>query len=445
MKTKILLSILTIGLIVNAFSQNTIELIFTAENNGQYTSLDSILIENLTQGGDTIIYAPDTILVLDYITNICEHNSFGENTFTISQNYPNPFTDQTTISLFLAEKEYVTITINDISGREAYGFEQVLNQGNHLFTFFPGKEKYYVFSASTSTDTKSIKMANMNVREQIQSKLKYNGQNGAYMKLKSEKAITEFVYSLGDELLFVGYVDLGESGIIASPSANQTYTFQFASNVPCIGTPTVTFEGQVYNTIQIFGQCWLKENMNVGEMIPGTQDMEDNEVIEKYCYDDDPANCDIYGGLYQWHEIMQYTTQQGTQGICPPGWHIPKDQEWKVLEGTVDSQYGIGNPEWNLEMEWRGYDVGERLKSVNGWDNNGNGTDLYGFTALPSGGHSESGFFQGLGTECSLPSSSSPYINSQMGRSLTYEATGVYRSALGSLDYGRSVRCIKDN
>jgi len=144
MKTKILLSILTIGLIVNAFSQNTIELIFTAENNGQYTSLDSILIENLTQGGDTIIYAPDTILVLDYITNICEHNSFGENTFTISQNYPNPFTDQTTISLFLAEKEYVTITINDISGREAYGFEQVLNQGNHLFTFFPGKEKYYV-------------------------------------------------------------------------------------------------------------------------------------------------------------------------------------------------------------------------------------------------------------------------------------------------------------
>ncbi len=53
--------------------------------------------------------------------------------------------------------------------------------------------------------------------------------------------------------------------------------------------------------------------------------------------------------LYQWEEMMQYTTQQGAQGICPPGWHLPTDEEWKVLEGAVDSQYGIGDPEWDIE------------------------------------------------------------------------------------------------
>ena len=66
MKKTILLSILVPGLFVSAFCQNTIELTFTAENNGQHVPLDSIFIENLTQGGDTTLYAPDTVLVLDY-------------------------------------------------------------------------------------------------------------------------------------------------------------------------------------------------------------------------------------------------------------------------------------------------------------------------------------------------------------------------------------------
>jgi uncharacterized protein (TIGR02145 family) len=122
-----------------------------------------------------------------------------------------------------------------------------------------------------------------------------------------------------------------------------SYTFQFATNIPCPGMPTVEYEGQVYNTIQIFSQCWLKENLNVGMMIPEAKDQSNNGIIEKYCYNNEPDSCAKYGGLYRWDEMMQYTTQQGTQGICPPGWHLPTDEEWKVLEGAVDSQYGIGD------------------------------------------------------------------------------------------------------
>ena len=139
-----------------------------------------------------------------------------------------------------------------------------------------------------------------------------------------------------------------ESGILDNPESNETYTFQFATNIPCKGTPTVTYEGQVYNTIQIFNQCWLKVNLNVGTMIPGTEEMTDNGIIEKYCYNNEPDSCTKYGGLYQWNEMMQYVTQQGTQGICPPDWHLPTDEEWKVLEGAVDSQYGIGDYTWDV-------------------------------------------------------------------------------------------------
>ena len=78
--------------------------------------------------------------------------------------------------------------------------------------------------------------------------------------------------------------------------------------------------------------------------------MTDNGTMEKYCYNNEPDSCTKYGGLYQWDEMMQYTTQQGVQGICPPGWHLPTDEEWKVLEGAVDSQYGIGDPEWDIKV-----------------------------------------------------------------------------------------------
>ena len=78
-------------------------------------------------------------------------------------------------------------------------------------------------------------------------------------------------------------------------------------------------DDQIYNTVQIGSQCWMAENLNVGTMISGLDAMYNNGVIEKYCYNNDPLNCNIYGGLYQWNEMMHYSTQQGIQGICPAG------------------------------------------------------------------------------------------------------------------------------
>src|SRR5690606_9545464 len=57
-----------------------------------------------------------------------------------------------------------------------------------------------------------------------------------------------------------------------------------------------------------------------------------NDIVEKYCYDNLRANCNTYGGLYQWSEAMQYLTVESTRGICPVGFHIPSDDDWKILE-----------------------------------------------------------------------------------------------------------------
>jgi uncharacterized protein (TIGR02145 family) len=90
-------------------------------------------------------------------------------------------------------------------------------------------------------------------------------------------------------------------------------------------------DNKTYNTVQIGSQCWIAENLNYGTLIGGIQDQRDNCIVEKYCLSDNPANCVSYGGLYQWDEMMAYTPVSGSQGICPPAWHIPTEAEWNLL------------------------------------------------------------------------------------------------------------------
>lgn len=211
----------------------------------------------------------------------------------------------------------------------------------------------------------------------------------------------------------------------------------------------ISYNGQTYNTVLIGDQCWMAENLNVGTMINsntggtnGDGQQTDNGTIEKYCYDNNASNCNTYGGLYQWNELMQYVTTSGTQGICPPNWHIPTDAEWKTLEGTVDTQYGVGSPEWN-NTYFRGFDAGKRLKTTNGWNTN-TGTDAFGFSALPGG------YVSTDGNSCSSGSygfwwTSDPYytVNGWM-RYLKESKDQVYRFYYGAEAQALSVRCIKD-
>jgi uncharacterized protein (TIGR02145 family) len=417
------------------------ELTFTAENNGVYVQLDSIKVMNRTQGGDTVLYWPDTVLSIYYVG--IPEVSKGENSFQVFQNYPNPVADQTTVSLYVPEKDKVSITLTDILGRIIVKSERVLDKGKHSFRFTPGSSSLYFFTARWQGQGSSIKILRAGFHSGGTATLEYTGSEDYFPQLKAIEDVQEFSYSPGDELLYIGYADTLQSGIMDSPDESTTSTFQFATNIPCPGTPTVDYEGQVYNTIQIFSQCWLKENLNVGTMISGWDEMTDNGIIEKYCYNNEPDSCTKYGGLYQWNEMMQYTTQQGSQGICPPGWHLPTDEEWKVLEGAVDSQYGIGDNNWDYS-DYRGYDAGTNLKTTSGWNYNGNGTDLFGFSGLPGGYRDSDGYFYNVGSNGYWWSSTEDYNDYAWYRSLFYYGPEVGRY-YDVEDYGFSVRCLRDN
>jgi len=433
--------ILTFLSFANAIGQKpVIELNFTATSEGQTVILDSINIENLTQGGDTTLYAPNNVLVLDYTTGIGGNNENGANQFFVSQNYPNPFDGQTSVNLKVPEKELIKISIYDLMGREVANYNNTLDAGNHSFTFYAGKEKYYLLTATGSNVNQSIKMINFSNNE-TNALLVYQGSDESLSFLKSQKAVNDFIFSPGDQLRFIGYAATvaGISGSDVREDAPQSstdydYPFAIIEGLPCPGIPSLSYEGQTYKTVQIANQCWFKENLNVGAQINTSEDQMDNNVIEKYC-----NNCNLYGGLYQWNEMMQYTTQQGTQGICPSGWHIPTDQEWCILTQYID-------PTVNCDITgWSGTDVGMKMKSTNFWNwNPGNivGTNSSGFTARP-GGWCEFGNLDGMGEDGLFWSSTEYNGSNAWRRNLLYDFHKVGRGP-GTMITGYSVRCLKD-
>ena len=444
MKAKIFLTIAVLFFIISAFSQKpTIELSFTAKDNADYVQLDRIDVVNLTQVGDTSLFYPDTVLLLDYLIGIPQFSD-GISGLKLYQNYPNPAKYNTTISLFVPEKDEVSILITDMQGSVLLRTNRVLEKGMHSFRYSPGKGTHCFITAQWRGESSSIKILQTTQYSNAAISLEYLGSENISLPLKITEAVTGFPFSLGDVLLFIGYSDTLQSGMLHSPQSNHTFTFQFATNIPCPGIPTVDYGGQIYNTIQILGQCWLKENLNIGLMISGDSSMKDDGVIERYCYNNEPDSCLSIGALYSWNEMMQYTTQEGVQGICPPGWHIPTDNEWKILEGAIDSQFGIADPIWDSAEIFRGYDAGKNLKTSDYWYSGDPGTDLFGFSALPGGTRQYSGDFDYIRQAGFWWTSTILDFNHDWARTLNYDEAGIKRYDLYK-NLGISVRCLKDN
>ncbi len=189
-------------------------------------------------------------------------------------------------------------------------------------------------------------------------------------------------------------------------------------------------DNKVYTTVQIGDQCWMAKNLNVGTRIIGTSEQTNTGAIEKYCYGNSEANCDVYGGLYQWDEAMQYSSTPGGQGICPTGWHLPTDEEWAALVSYLG-----------------GIDVaGGKLKETGfaHWSDPNTGADnSSGFTALPGGARDPVGSFADLSDYGGWWSSSWSDASNAWHRGMTASLAGVLRYNYNK-PCGFSVRCLRD-
>lgn len=182
-------------------------------------------------------------------------------------------------------------------------------------------------------------------------------------------------------------------------------------------------DGNTYNYIKIGVQTWMQENLKVTHT-------PDGGPVTSYAYNDEMDSVAVYGRLYTWTDAMNGSTVEKAQGICPCGWHIPSDFEFKELEMFL----GMTQEEANMINTWRGTDVGTKLKT--------GGTS--GYNARLCGRRSSSGSYSLLGMYEYV------WTSSEYGDNAWRRCLDIYSNLVGRWNtfpktYGFSVRCIKDH
>jgi len=143
---------------------------------------------------------------------------------------------------------------------------------------------------------------------------------------------------------------------------------------PSFGTFTDTRDGQTYKTVKIGKQTWMAQNLNY------------QTESGSWCYMDSASYCKQYGRLYDWNTAKT---------VCPKGWKLPFREDWDSLGQAVGGKKELVDDDSRGRIYWDG--AAKKLKSKSGWDGSGNGTDDYGFSALPGGRRNTDGGFRNIG------------------------------------------------
>jgi uncharacterized protein (TIGR02145 family) len=226
----------------------------------------------------------------------------------------------------------------------------------------------------------------------------------------------------------------------ATNSVGTSYGAQFTITT-ATATGTVTdADGNTYTTIQIGDQWWMAENLRTtkyrgGTPIPNVTDNAAWIALTSGAYawfGNDEDNGDTYGALYNWYAI-------DNGDLCPTGWHVPTDAEFKDLEKFL----GMSQAQADA-AGWRGTDQGNQLKSTTLWETGSAGTNSSGFKALPGGyRYYEDGTFQGIDTYGSFGTATEWSGTTYIYRQLKYDLSTVLRMDAEKVA-GFSVRCVQD-
>jgi len=229
---------------------------------------------------------------------------------------------------------------------------------------------------------------------------------------------------------------------------------------PCPDTPTVTdYDGNIYNTVRIGEQCWMKENLKTTHYADGApvkSGYNAGDLTEKlsakyyFNYDNNENNVHIYGRLYTWSAAVNGVEFEGwghdpdkLKGICPDGWHVPSDKEWRKLSMYL----GLSREEAD-NSGYRGRDEGGKLKETRNihWNEfNEGASNESGFTALAAGWRTPRGFFNNKGTLATFWSSTLQFESCSWFHYLHSDNSMLGRNSRHyKRSTGMSVRCVKD-
>jgi uncharacterized protein (TIGR02145 family) len=415
-----------------AVAQN-IAVTFEGLLNGTSVALDSVVVENLTSGGDTTLYDTEAIFRLG---TVGVHETTTD--LDVMQSMPNPFKGSTEIVVRSSGGEML-VTVHDATGRELAAQRVQAMAGQHRFRFTSSGSGIHFVSVQQHGTRRTLRTVAMDGAANGTSALTYLGGSPAVAKAKDNRSL--FTWQPGEALQYTAYIT--DAGNVLYRMADDAITqgaivFIFGPGTQCAGTSSVTdIDGNHYPVVQIGAQCWMGANLKTshyrdGSAI-GTTSNADVNGWQGYPSVQKEA---VYGRWYTWYAV------DNARGVCPTGWHVPSDAEWMELRDHLGGEAVAGGA-LKSTASIPGLGGGLGLWQVN---SNGGATNTTGFTALAAGGYEGGG--HALEGQATWFWTSTPFDGT---RSWFYDL-GYTSPSLGrqgdsgpqNVTSGYSVRCVMD-
>ena len=345
------------------------------------------------------------------------------------------------------------ITLVNMSGSVCAEYTGTLQKGGNQFSVSLTTPQIYILSVQTPSGNRFLKM--QNVGRAGSNRIFFERLSDSSWPVVELKSNSDLPFELGDEMRYQGYASSRASLEVRKVlNTDETISLEFDMHgTACEGVPTLRdYDGNVYNTVQIGNQCWMKESLRTkhyddGTEIPTTTNFP-GDVAYLYLPDNHADYVPKFGYLYNWVAVMHGESSSdsvpsGVRGICPEGWHVPSSAEWTVLLNYVRSQNQF------LCGDNASY-IAKALASNNRWYEsnyicspgyNQAVNNSTGFTGYPAGGYYGTYFYTG---DCVTFWSSTEHVGNYVyGISYNYIWEDV---SIGNTvkAYGYSVRCLRD-
>jgi uncharacterized protein (TIGR02145 family) len=416
---KIYLILLLIVAVLNLLAQN---LQFTFVGTGASSLVDSVKVDNLTQGtsitikGDEVLSLPFSVTEITPIQNLTDK---------ILHIYPNPMNESSTIEFVAPSAGTGNISLFDITGKKIVESKANFQSGTNSFKISGLDQGIFLVRvlAPEYAYTGKLVCNNLTRSSTVLGLSETNSNQPKSLKLKSANKVETIQYNNGDIMLFTGVSGTYNTVIAITPTQSGVITFNF---VPCTDA-----DGNNYPVVQIGTQIWMAKNLKTtkyrnGDPVPLVTDNNQwgSLTTGAYCnFGNDISNSEIYGHLY--NLVAGYDSRM----IAPIGWHIPSDEEWNKLTTFLGGDNVAGGKlKESGTIHWSSPNTGA--------------TNATGFSGLPGGYRTSDGVFNSINTYGGWWHSSNFDSYSKSCSMFAINESTEQHTDVSRL--GLSVRCIKD-
>ena len=430
-------------LLVASLPAFALDYTITFTGNGASTTVDNVVVQNLTRGTSVTVPSGNVLNLTDAVTSVEQLNATAD----FIRIFPNAVKGKSTVSFYAKQAGRTQINVFSLDGRKVAEKIDNLQTGVNSFQLSMPKGSYVIHVSGNgySYTTKLMNQTATISKPEIVYFSTEKPTTFAPQKSRSSTlGTTTMAYSTGDHLLYKAVSGIYSTIITDKPTGSKTTNFGF---IDCTDG-----DGNHYAVVTIGTQTWMAENLRTtryrtGEIIstttPATKDiMSENMPKYQWAYDGNETNVAKYGRLYTWYAATD------NRNIAPTGWHVASDAEWTTL-----GNYLIANG-YNYDGTTSGNKIAKSLAASSDWpssiktnvgtiSNDLTKNNTSGFTALPCGSRSSNGEFWNifnLGVWWSYPETSA---TNAWATALSYDENDMNRG-VGPKNRAYSVRCVRD-